>query len=129
MNEQQRKRLDHLLELAHDSPKHFRSKIVAMVVKRNNNISYGFNQRKTHTFQVQYNKNYHAVFVHAEIDAIKNALRKISVNDLSKCDLYVARSKYEEGKKEVLLPGLAKPCVGCQKAIVAFGFKNVFYTS
>ena len=129
MNEAQKKILDELLLLAHDTPKLFRVRIVAAVVRRNKIISYGFHQNKTHTFQSKYSKRPESIYIHAEIDAIKNALRKISVNDLSKCDLYVARSKYEEGKKEVLLPGLAKPCKGCQRAIDTFGCKNVFYTS
>ena len=128
MTPKQQKILDHLLLLAHDSVKTARAKIVAAIVKNNKVISYGFNQNKTHTLQARYTRRYQAVYIHAEIDAIKNALRKIPVEDFVKCDLYVARSRYVAGEKKVLISGLAKPCLGCQKAIVAFGFRNVFYT-
>lgn len=128
MNEAQKKILDELLLLAHDTPKLFRVRIVAAVVRRNKIISYGFHQNKTHTFQSKYSKRPESIYIHAEIDAIKNALKKLEVTDLSKCDIYIARSRCVPGTKDVQVPGLAKPCKGCQRAIDTFGFKNVFYT-
>lgn len=128
MTPKQQKILDSVLLLAHDSIKFARSKVAAAVVKNNKVIAFGFNQNKTHTLQARFSRRYQAIFIHAEIDAIKNALRKISVEDLSRCDIYIARSRYMPGDNKEMISGLAKPCLGCQRDIITFGFRNVFYT-
>jgi deoxycytidylate deaminase len=77
---------------------------------------------------VEFGKNQDSLFLHAEVDAIKNALRLISVDQLSKSELYVVRVKRVEGKKG-WFKGLAKPCEGCQRAIETFNLKAVHYTT
>lgn len=104
-------------------------RLAAAVVRNNKIISVGYNHRKSHPFQAKYAKNSHSIFLHAEVHAIKNALRNMEVDDLSKCELYVARVKKTGPRSKVWVWGLAKPCSGCQRAITEFGFKRVVYTT
>ncbi len=127
LNDYQQKLLHEAFLLACDHPKVARSKICAIIAKRKKVLAYGFNQSKSHTFQAKYARRYQAIHPHAEIDAIKNALKRLSKEDLVGADLYVARAKRNKANTEFIHAN-AKPCSGCQKAIVEFGIKNVFYT-
>jgi tRNA(Arg) A34 adenosine deaminase TadA len=97
--------------------------LAACVVKRNKIISFGHNKNKTHPLQNKFNKHPQAIYLHAEIDAIKNALKRVSVEDLVGSTLYIVRTK-KDGSE-----GLAKPCSGCMQAIESFGISKVIYTS
>lgn len=121
--------MNNLFNLAIDvnSIKNFR--LMACITKRSKIISYGANEVKTHPLQHKFGKNSAAIYMHAEIAAIKNALRRIDVDELSKCTLYVCRVKYADTKGNINIPGMAKPCEGCMRAILQFGFKNVRYTT
>lgn len=103
-------------------------KMASAIVYRNKIISVGMNSMKSHPLQAKYAKNEHAIFLHSEIAAIKNALREVSVDDLSKCDIYVVRVKKEKPFTKKYVLGLAKPCAGCERAIAEFGLKKVVYT-
>ena len=104
------------------------ARLSACVVYRNDIISFGVNERKSHPFQAKYGKNGDAVFLHAETSAIKNALKYISVDELTKCSLYICRVKFHDCTKEKLIFGTAKPCPGCFRCIHTFNLKNVYYT-
>lgn len=97
------------------------SKMVASIIYKNNIISIGINQRKTHPFQKKYANNKYCL-LHAEISAIKKALNRINLKELSKSTLYVCRRRKTGW-------GLAKPCNGCALAIYEFNIKNVFYST
>lgn len=97
--------------------------LAACVVKRNKIISFGHNKKKTHPLQNKFNKHPEAIYLHAEIDAIKNALKRVSANELAGSTLYIVRTK-KNGSE-----GLAKPCKGCMQAIESFGICEVIYTS
>jgi tRNA(Arg) A34 adenosine deaminase TadA len=103
-------------------------KFAAAVVYRNRIISIGMNSMKSHPMAAKYGKNEHAIFLHAEVSAIKNALREIDVDDFSKCDIYIARVKKEKPFTKKYVWGLSKPCPGCERAIAEFGFKRTIYT-
>ena len=90
------------------------ARIAASVVRKGKVVSYGYNHKKSHPFQAKFRKNAHAVFFHAEIHAIKNALQIIDVDDLSNCELYIVRAKRDKNNKR-WITGLSKPCNGCQK--------------
>ena len=105
------------------------TKLAAAVVMRNKIISIGINQMKSHTFQKKYGRNDESIFLHAETDAIKNALKVIDMEELSKCNLYIVRVKKPKPKSKEWVWGLAKPCSGCQRAIATFGIRNVIYTT
>lgn len=94
----------------------------SLVVYRNDIVGVGYNQLKTHPLQKQFGKNSESIFLHAEIDAIRNALRRVSVEELTRCDLYVIRVD-----KNNLL-GNSKPCEGCQRAIIHFNLRNVYHS-
>ena len=64
------------------------ARIAAAVVRKGKVVSFGYNHKKSHPFQAKFCKNNHAVFFHAEVHAIKNALNSVNVDDLSKCDLF-----------------------------------------
>jgi tRNA(Arg) A34 adenosine deaminase TadA len=104
-------------------------RMAAAIVRNNKIISVGLNSKKSHPLQAKYGKNPQAVFLHAEIDAIKNALREIDIDDFAKCDLYICRVKKAKPFAKHYISGLAKPCAGCQRAIAAFGIKRVIYTT
>ena len=105
-----------------------REKLAAAIVCRNKIISVGMNSMKSHPMAAKYGKNEHAVYLHAEVAAIKNALREIAVDDFTKCDIYITRVKKEKPFTNKYVWGLAKPCAGCERAIAEFGFKRVVYT-
>lgn len=104
------------------------ARIAACLVHRNEIVSFGINQMKTHPFQAQFGKNKDSIFLHAETDCIKNALREIDVDELSRCTLYICRMKYQTHEKKRFVYGLAKPCPGCERAIATFNIKSVYYT-
>ena len=103
------------------------ARIAASVVHKGKVVSYGYNHKKSHPFQAKFRKNAHAVFFHAEIHAIKNALQIIDVDDLSNCELYIVRAKRDNNNKR-WITGLSKPCNGCQKCIDLFELKNIYYS-
>lgn len=105
------------------------AKMSAAIVKRNEIISFGFNSMKTHPLMRKYGKNKESVYLHAEISAIKNALRTMSIQELNGSDLYICRVKKTAPYAKGYVWGLAKPCEGCARAIIDFGIKNVYYTT
>lgn len=119
--------IDTLAKVAEANP-HNAEKMASAIVYRNRIISIGMNSMKSHPLQAKYAKNEHAIFLHSEIAAIKNALREIDVDDMSKCEIYIARVKKEKPFTKKYVLGLAKPCIGCERAIAEFGLKRVVYT-
>lgn len=105
------------------------ARLAACVVYQNNILAFGVNEQKTHPLQAKYGTTKDAIYLHAEISAIKNALRQISVEELENCSLYVARVKYSNNKKTARQFGLAKPCPGCESCINAFGIRKVYHTT
>jgi len=105
-----------------------RFKMAAGIVFRKHLVATGMNSYKTHPLQTKWGRNEDSIYLHAEIDAIKNALRLIDQNQLSKCDLYIVRVKRKSSKDRAFVYGLAKPCPGCKRAIANFNLRNVFYT-
>lgn len=123
----QKEIFDILFKSAIAHPAVANAKIVSCIIFKNNIISFGFNSLKTHPFQQRFSKNKDCIHLHAEIDAIKNALRYFDQDNLSKCSLYVLRVRKEDRDKS-FCTGISKPCIGCMRAILTFNIKNVFYT-
>lgn len=95
---------------------------MACVLTDGHNTVVGQNKRKTHPLQLRFNKhNPKAICLHAEMDAIRQAI-KLSGSDLSGYKMYVARVHRNDEL------ACAKPCQGCQSAIVAFNIKSVEWT-
>jgi deoxycytidylate deaminase len=104
------------------------ARIASALVYKNEVVSVGICKHKSHPFQAEYSKNNNSIFLHSETDCIKNALKDISVEVLSKCTLYIVRVKYEDAKRRKFIFGLAKPCEGCTRAIANFNIKEVIYS-
>ena len=119
--------IQYLYRLAydHETTLNNGAKICAAVQIKNQLISIGFNQGKTHPLQARFGRNADSIFLHAEISAIKNALNHIHADDLIGATLFVARAKRNKARDW----GLAKPCEGCTEAINFFGISTVNYTT
>ncbi len=128
------KYLKHLEKIAEAVPsaahnkESLRARLASCIVYKNEIISIGVNQLKSHPFQARFSKNVESIFLHSETDAIKNALKIISISELAKSTLYVCRVKYCDTKRRQMAWGLSKPCIGCQRAISTFNIKKVVYT-
>lgn len=114
------------VSVSYDS-KH-RARIASCIVYKNDVISFGINRMKSHPFQKRFSKNNDSIYLHSETDAINNALKIITTEELSKSTLYICRVKYDNTKVKSLVWGLSKPCIGCMRAIATFNIKKVFYT-
>lgn len=110
------------MTVAEDVSKFDKHRHAAAIYVGNRLVAVGVNQMKTHPMQARFGINEEAVYLHAEIDAIKNALKRISLDDLQTATLYVAKSKNGKSKN-------SKPCEGCQKAIMHFGIPHVHWTN
>jgi deoxycytidylate deaminase len=107
----------------------FQARVAAALVYKNDILSIGMNKNKSHPFQKKYSSHPDAIYLHAETDAIYNAIKDgYSLKTISDSELVICRMKWEDGSKQVFTQGLAKPCLGCQRAIVTFDIKAVHYT-
>lgn len=118
--------IDDLFILARDKEKVARAKVVAAAVYKGKVVSYGFNQYRTSWIQRRFASNSEAHYLHAETDAIRNAMKVIDGRNLQDITLYVVRSR-KIGGKNVL--GNAKPCTGCHSCIKWAGIKRVYYST
>jgi cytidine deaminase len=117
-----------LKQVAIANPRVSGAKLAAAIVNKNKIISIGVNSMKSSPLQAKYATNKDlSIYLHAEISAIKNALRQIDVEDFKKVSLYVCRVKYDILTNSIVY-GLAKPCSGCMRAIFEFDIKKVYYT-
>jgi tRNA(Arg) A34 adenosine deaminase TadA len=113
---------DSLLRIAEAQEPVRRFKHTAAVVYKGKIIGIGFNSLKSHPLQMKYGRNKDSIYLHAEVAAIKNALRRVSVEFLKHTTLISVR-KRPDGSV-----GIAKPCCGCERCIAEFGIKKVYWT-
>ena len=97
-----------------------RAKLAASLVIRNEIISIGYNSYKTHPLQKRFSKNIEAIFKHAEVDCIINALRHVDPSDLERSTLYVHRVKKLTKDHDYWSDGYSEPCCGCKRLIGTF---------
>jgi tRNA(Arg) A34 adenosine deaminase TadA len=116
-----KKFVDIALQIARSND-NFRTKIAAIVIYQNRIVGVGVNDKKTDPLQARFGKNIHSIWIHAEIAAIKNSLRTINLEQLKKSTIIVTRMRRDG------FVGLAKPCSGCMRAIISFGFQRLIYT-
>lgn len=102
------------------------ARIYSAIEYKNKIISTGHCQYKTHPFQKRFSDRKDRIFLHAEIDAIKNAINFMGNTEfLSSSVLYVARARIIDGEWKT---GLCCCCEGCKRAIATFGIPRVIYT-
>ena len=136
--------MQQLFLLAQDTLPARGKRFISAIVDKSRIIAYGTNQAKTHTFQLEYNtQSRHTLLskdisnfkdtlekysfdIHSETDAIRNAIARVGLERLAKCDIYVVRTKLEQ---DTFVYGNAKPCKGCFSAIESFGLNNLYYTT
>ena len=121
--------LEILTKIATQNDEYPRARMASALVKSNKIMAIGINRRKTDPLQAKYSKNKDAIFLHAEINCIKNALREYVAEDLRNATLYICRVKRPNEKSRKWVHGMAKPCEGCFRAIAEFGIRNVVYTT
>jgi len=109
--------LEVTLALARANPVIGLPRHAATIFDRRRMVSYGFTPRRTPPLAAKYSKNGMAICLHAEVAALANARQ--SVEGLT---MYVARVM-KDGST-----ALAKPCLGCARAIVEFGLGDVMWT-
>ncbi len=102
-------------------------KVIAIIYDSSGQqIAVGYNQYKSHPLQKQYADHPDKIYLHAEIDAIANSIRSYrGINGLKLLNdstMFIFRFN-----KDMTL-GLAKPCLGCQRAIRAFDIKTVIWS-
>ena len=102
------------------------ARLAAMILYKGKLVSVGFNQLKSHPFAAKYSKHPEAIYLHAEVDAINKAKKKLTEAELKKSTLIVVRVKKD--LKGVVSYGIAKPCPGCAGCIGDHGIKTVIYT-
>jgi deoxycytidylate deaminase len=123
--------IDLLMKMAQDLPRNdrsHRSRHASAVVYRGQVAGFGFNSMKSHPLAAKFRKNPHAIYLHSEVDAIKNSLRNLTLRELGKSTLYVVRARQYSSTDTRIVQGLACPCEGCVRAIAAFNIKKVVYT-
>ena len=111
------------LQVARDNPVQGLPRMGAIICDNRGYLAQGMNSKKSDPLAAKYGRHPDAVYPHAELAAIKAALWRTRGENLSGCTLYVARV-LKDGT-----PALAKPCIGCQRAILEFGIGNVEWTS
>lgn len=120
--------MNDLFEMAKASkPVHRVRCLAAITHKKLDSPIIASNAVKSHPFQMRFARNSDSIFLHAETNVIRQALRHLDADDLSKATLYVARAKINPLTHKWEM-GMACPCRGCQKAIVTFDIENVFFT-
>lgn len=119
---------DFLEKVASDNP-YPQARLASAVVRKGKLLGWGINQKKSHPFQAKYGKNKESIFLHAEISAIKDSLRFYDVGELENCSLLTVRVKHPSAYDRSFIRASAAPCIGCLRAIVEFGIKDVLFTN
>lgn len=121
--------LRHLFNIAQEVPPVASARIAAAVVYKGEIVSVGINKKKSHPLAAKYCKTPDACFLHAEVSAIKNALKQEGASILKKSTLYICRAKHASNDPDDWCWGLARPCKGCLKAILDFDLRGVVFSA
>lgn len=110
----------------------WQARVAAALFVKNELVSIGWNSDRSDPLQAQFSKHPESIYLHAEIDAIKGALRRYDEAELRdlKTTLYVNRVKMGTGSSDDRTPhwGMSCPCPGCQAAIGHFRIKRTVFT-
>lgn len=107
-----------------------RAKISSAIIYKGHVVAIGCNKNKTHPMAAKYGKNEECNTLHAEVDVILKAQKRLTPQELKKATLLVVRVKcnsYTRIKENYVL-GKAKPCAGCERCIAANEIGTVIYT-
>jgi tRNA(Arg) A34 adenosine deaminase TadA len=93
---------------------------IAAIVYKNKIIAIGRNLNKTHPLAELFSRRPGAIYLHAEIDAIRRIPNSIP---LKECSLVVIRT---DRRNQLMY---SKPCEGCLRAIKQYELEKVFYST
>ena len=97
------------------------SRHASAIIYKKQVLAVGVNSRKTHPLSCRFNGP-DKICLHSELHAIIQVINQHGPEILKRCSLWNLR--ITKGGKI----GSSKPCVGCQRAIDAFGIKEIFWT-
>lgn len=107
----------------------FRIRVAAGLLLPGKNFILTSNVEKTHPFAKKYQKNQHAIHLHAETHCIVKFLQSgYNTRQLRKSIMYIARAIFDPETNKFRY-GLCKPCIGCERALIDFGVKHVYFTT
>lgn len=120
--------IEMLTRLALENPgTRSRKKMAAGIVYRRHLVATGVNSYKTHPLMVSPGYHREQIYLHAEVDAIRNALRVISQSQLAKSSIYIVRVRRKRDLSGYEY-GMARPCLGCSRVIAEFGISSVWWS-
>lgn len=106
------------------------TRVSAALVKRGKILAFGKNKKKSHPFAALFSKNPHAIYPHAELDAIMQAKKNgYSEKDIAGATMYVLRLRYTDRSKATSIRANARPCPGCRAALRKHDIYDVWYTN
>lgn len=97
------------------------ARIAGALILPNGKMYLGINQSKSHPLQARFRAHETKIFLHAEIDCLRRALRQNDTADLKGSRLYLVRVIYPRNWQSAIVT----PCKGCQMALDYFGVKKV----
>lgn len=115
--------LARLAVIAGDLPKVGGQRVAAALVEGRTLLAVGVNEKRSHPLQARFASNEDAIYLHAEISTLANALRRLrEYHYLGKATMYVCRVGAHGEMR------LAKPCEGCQRALASFEVGRVIWS-
>ena len=120
---------EYLVELAVNAPLNTGPvKVAAALIYKGRVLATGTNQYKSHPLMMTRGYRKDQCWRHAEVDCIVNALKIMSKEQMTRCELRVVRAKRPEHNSKDWIFGLAKPCPGCSQVIRNHGITNISWT-
>jgi deoxycytidylate deaminase len=110
-----------LLKIAEKVEPVSKARLAAAILYKKKIVSVGTNKYKTHPIMYKFKKNDQAIFLHAEVDAIVKASKKLTEKQMGKAELIVVRV-LNDGT-----PAISKPCDGCKLCISDYNIKKTYY--
>lgn len=114
--------LNYLEPIARKNPLIRHSRHAAAITWNSKVLAVGAAKYKTHPMQKKYARHPEGIFLHAEIDAIVKVINKHGTDILKECDIHIVRITKGGSLSN------STPCIGCQKAINAFGLRKVHHS-
>lgn len=125
------KEMIYLMETAKHQNKCANVRVAAGIMLKPTIFVIGKNINRTDPLAAAYGKNPDAIYIHAEINAIKKVISlckgvKEAKKRLRGATIYIARVKQVD-RDNVFLPAISKPCDGCLRALKEYNIKKMVY--
>lgn len=104
-------------------------KRVAAAITYKNITIIATNSYRSDPFAAKFATNCDAIYLHAETQVLKHAIKILTPKELRRSTLCVLRLKHPSGTNHKLCSGIARPCEGCQRAINEYKIGRVLFTT